>query len=628
MLPLRRTRTICVALASVTLLTAADAPSTPDTLSYVPTIAEPIWVKTSPAPAYSTVKLAPFAAELAERPMVTGPDGWPIIKHVDAWQQIGNSTPLTRQAARWALALSLVGQAGTESHDDFGGHASDAMGVLDSMRRDDPDLMLVPVFRLAAGLALARLGQGQEALTMLTDPMLIANPEACMWRMVALEQMGKHEQAIGQVGCARTAIAGRKLPQVREVIFSAVRAALATRRPRTALNWLLQFPDNDSGANLMRGKAFLQGGKAEEGKLRLERVLMSGTVPERTDAELTLLEYQVAHGEGDMRATLKALNRLRLVWRGDEIEERTLRLGYRVAQLTQDNSASLSFGAALLRYFEDGEGAAAMLASCQQQLQAALADNSKMPLANAVGLFWDYRDLAPTGSQGDALLQLLARRLADARLFERAGDLLAYQMSARAKDVQKGPLSIQAAQYFILSGKPSRAIQVLRDSDEPAYPSDMLDSRHRLEAVSLYQLGQIGQALGILEDVPGTEGLRAEMLWRRRDWQGLVARLGGVGGGRNLSSAQQAIVLRQAVALNMLGKEAELAKLRSRYGAAFAASPSAAAFHLLTGPLSAMTPDGIAAAMAAIPTASVAGEYEVLLDARPNETPKLASAVN
>jgi hypothetical protein len=116
------------------------------------------------------------------------------------------------------------------------------------------------------------------------------------------------------------------------------------------------------------------------------------------------------------------------------------------------------------------------------------------------------------------------------------------------------------------------------------------------------------------------------MLWRRRDWQGLVAHLGGGGSVRSLSSAQQAIILRQAVALNMLGRETDLAKLRARFGAAFASSPSAAAFSLLTGPLDKMTPDAIAQAMAAIPTASVAGEYEALLNARPSEATKLASA--
>jgi hypothetical protein len=76
-------------------------------------------------------------------------------------------------------------------------------------------------------------------------------------------------------------------------------------------------------------------------------------------------------------------------------------------------------------------------------------------------------------------------------------------------------------------------------------------------------------------------------------------------------------VLRQAVALNMVGNETELAKLRTRYAAAFARSSSQAAFALLTGPVEAMSSESIARAMVAIPSVSVAGPFEPLLNAKP-----------
>jgi hypothetical protein len=292
-----------------------------------------------------------------------------------------------------------------------------------------------------------------------------------------------------------------------------------------------------------------------------------------------------------------------------------------------DGAAALSYGATLLRYAKAPKDAAAMLAACQAQLVTALADDSKMPLADAVGLFWNYRDLAPSGAQGDALLMQLAKRLADARLYERSADLLAYQMNSRALDVEKGPVSERAARYYILAGKPDRAIRTLRASDQPMYPPEMLAARRRVEAVAYFQLGRVSEALAILDDMPDMASLRSEMLWRRRDWQGLVARLGGFSQGKALSPVDQAVILRQAVALSMTGKGADLAKLRARYGAAFAASSSAAAFNLLTGPVDAMTSEGIARAMAAIPSASVAGEYEEMLDAKPVEDQKLASAL-
>jgi hypothetical protein len=397
-------------------------------------------------------------------------------------------------------------------------------------------------------------------------------------------------------------------------------------QPKQALSWLGNLTDFDASANLLRGKAALSLGQLQEARLRFERVGENGSAEEKADAAVSLIEGQSKVAGFDQRAALKTLDNLRFIWRGDEIEHRALTLGYAIANHVHDGVKALTYGATLLRYTTSPKDAAELLAACQAQLVAALADDSKMPLADAVGLFWNYRDLAPFGGQGDALLMQLAKRLADARLYERSADLLAYQMNNRSLDVEKGPVSELASRYYILAGKPDRAIRTLRASDQPMYPAEMRAARRRIEAVAYFQLGQVAQALAILDDMPDMASLRAEMLWRRRDWQGLVARLSGLPKGKTLTPVEQALVLREAVALSMIGKNAELAALRARYGASFAQTSSAAAFNLLTGPVDAMTSDGIARAMAAIPSASVAGEYEEMLNAQPAKEEKLAIA--
>lgn len=572
-------------------------------------------------------RLPGFAAQLAEHPAVTSPWGWRVINHDAAWEAIALAQPDNRQAARWDYAMSLIGQASSGFGDDLGGLATDALGVLDVMQADEPDLLLVPTYRLARGIALARVQRNAEALVMLTDPVLIANPEACLWRLMGQAAQGHAREAMSEASCAVKAINQRKIPAARPFILAASQAAVAAGQSTQALSWLGNLPDGEAAANVMRGRAYMAMGKVGEGRLRLQRAHNTGDEAERNDADLALAEGLVPRGQMSPREALKMLDRIRFTWRGGKVEERALRLGYAIADRLHDRAASLSYGAALLRYFDNGAQAASLLVACQQQLLDALGDGSRMPLADAAGLFWDYRDLAPSGTQGDALLTLLARRLADARLYERAADLLAYQMDARAQDIEKGPVSARVAQLYILAGKPDRALAALRGSDQPVYPPDMLAARHKMEAIALYQMGQSGQALALLDDMPDTAALRGEMLWRRRDWQGLVARLGNISGASKaaLSAVDQAVILRNAVALTMLGREADLAKLRSRYGAAFAATPAAAAFSLLTGPVDAMTGDGIARAMAAIPSASVAGEYEALLDTSPAPAPKIAS---
>ncbi|WP_221230858.1 hypothetical protein [Sphingobium subterraneum] len=564
----------------------------------------------SPPPA---TLLPGFAAQLAQMPEITDPSGWHVIPRDEAWEALAIAQPFARQPARWSYALSLIGQ----------GDSSAALGVLDVMAQDDPDLLLVSAFRLARGTALAGANRPVEALAMLTDPMLAANPEACLWRMMAREQAGQADAALAEIGCAVHAINQRPLNRSRPFILAAARSAIAQRQYARAMRWLRQFPDRESTANLLRGRALIGQGDIAQGRLRLERVKVNASPREQAEADLELIAALVPRHLMPINDALATLDRIGFTWRGDAIEERALRLGYALALKAQDSRHILATGGILIRYFDMGADATTMLATCQQQIVSALSRDSRMTLTGAAGLFWDNRDLAPPGQQGDALLLMLVDRLVEASLYERAADLLGYQMRERARDIEKGPVSERVARLYILAAKPDKAILALRESDQPAYPAAMLDARHRIEAVALYQLGRADQAMALLDDVPGTERLRSEMLWRRRDWQGLVARLGTASPSRQLGAVDQAVILRQAVALAMLGREPELAALRARYGAAFTRLPSGPAFALLTGPVDAMTSESIARAMAAIPTASVAGDFEPLLDVRsaPAEQP-------
>lgn len=593
------------ALAVLSLLTGAVGPAAPVAAVLAP-----------PA-----VRLPGFAAQLAERPLPAGPDAWGGRAYADAWGAIARSDEGGRQAARWDYAAGLIAQADAGLGRDYGGPAGDALGVLDIMARDDPDLMLVGSYRLARGIALVRLDRMAEALSMLTDPVLMTHGEACLWRMVAHQRRGEPRAAMNEVRCAAPAFGRRTVSRARPFLLALGAAGVEVGRHAAVLAWLGQLPDRDASANLLRGRALIALGRMQDARLRLDRVRESGGPGERAAAELALVEARIAARAIAPRDSLKALSRITFVWRGDGVEQRALRLGLAEAERAHDSAAALAHGAALLRYHTDGADAPALLAACQRHLANVLAPaehgRPALGLADAIGLFWDYRDLAPTGTQGDAMLATLAGRLADARLYERAADLLVYQMNARAKDIEKGPVSERAARYYILAGKPGRAIAALRASDQVVYPDAITNARRTVEAVALFHLGESGQAISLLDDMPDRSGLRSEMLWRRRDWQGLVARLGGAGPARVLNPVQQAEILRQAVALVMLGREGDLGRLRARYGAAFAASPSAAAFALLTGPVDAMTSERIGAAMAAIPGAAVAGEYEAMLNARP-----------
>jgi hypothetical protein len=609
-----------ILLASAAMLATASAPppSRPGAAAASPAAATnppaPAAASgTAPAGVETTTERAPqprfpgFGAVLGNARPIDGPSGWAVIPRAAAWAAIANATRETRQQLRWDYARSLIGSSAPQ----------EAIGVLDVMLADDPDLAFVPAFALARGAALTMLGHSEEAASLLALPELAANGEACAWRLLALGGSGREAEALTQIRCALPAIRARDQFERRPFILSAAGSALTTGQAELALRWLDMVADSDPAANLLRGRSYFALGKIAEGRLRLGQARQNGNAEEKLDARLSLIEAAATHGGVPAKAAIRQLDAISSTWRGGDIEERALRLSYQLAAKTNDVRTTLAAGSLLFRYFQLGHGDNRMLAGLQATLLAALEPDSKMPLDQAAGLFWDYRDLAPAGAGGDYLVSRLADRLQSAGLYGRAAELLEHQLFARTTDIAQGPLSARVASLYIQAGRPDRAVDVLRRTDAVPYPADMLAARQRVEAVALTQLGKTNEALAILQSVPGGAALRSEILWRRRDWANLAAIAEtALPKGKQLSDVGQTVLLRQAIALAMLGREAEIARLRSRYSASFAGQASANLFDILTRPAGTIDPALVGKAMAGVPSASPAGELADLLDAQ------------
>ncbi|PZQ94492.1 MAG: hypothetical protein DI533_22075 [Cereibacter sphaeroides] len=545
-----------------------------------------------------------FAPELAERPMIVSAIGWDAPEIERSTGALVAAGVDGRQNWRWNLARYYIGV----------NRGSEAAGLLALMAQDDPDLPLVPVYRLAAGVAAAQADHAQEGLASLNHAMLVNNPEACAWRMRLLSSEGAATAALAELPCARTALIGRKGAALRPFLLAATRAAIATGDNHRAQQWLRQLGDGDAEANLLRGKAMLQSGQAQEGRLRLARVGLSGDQRQRIEAELSAMEAEVAAGRLLTADAVKRLDHICFTWRGDALEERALHLRYQQAEHRHDMRGQLSAGATLLRYHAVGKETGPMMAALQQQLRQLLGPSNNLPLVQAAGLFWDYRDLAPNGAEGDSMVNQLATQLQMAGLYERAAELLTYQMKARAQDIAKGPLAERIAMLQALSGRPDLAMRTLRETDGIAYPDSMRWSRQRLQAVILHLMGKDDAARAILADTPGGEGVEAEIAWQGKDWARLAGAASPSGARGILTEIDQTLVLRQAVAMAMLGRENDLAHLRTRYAGSFKGAVTREAFDLLTGPIDGLKPEAIARAMAAIPTASPAGELADLFE--------------
>lgn len=554
-------------------------------------------------------RLPGFAAELAQQSGVNMPSAWAVMADDVAWKALARASGYSRQQVRWDYARSLIGR----------GRGAEAYGVLDVMSQDDPDLLMVDAFRLARGAALTLMARPADGFAELSGSSLVNNAEACAWRMRTLAETGFAEQALSQVDCARPALNARKGVTRIPFVVAVARVAVESGKPDMAMRWLALLPDRDPAANLYRGRAFLGQGKPDEARLRFARVEKSGSMAERMDARLSAIEAEVANGTLSNGAALKRLEAVRYVWRGDHIEERALRLSYRLSIENNDLQGALGAGATLFRFYDPGRQGPEFVAGLQVQLATALDPMSKLPVDQAAGLYWDYRDLAPSGAEGDFLVAKLGERLQAAGLYSRAADLLEHQLFVRARDLAQGPLSAKVASLHILAGRPDRALIALRKTVNASYPDEMIYARKRVEAVALSQTGKVEEAFAVLQDVPGAGVLRAEILWKRRDWAALATETGATlpPPASRMSDVQQAMVLRHAIALAMLGHEDALVGLRARYGTAFASLPTGPVFDMLTASVGSIDPTVVARAMASIPSASPAGDLAELIEAGP-----------
>lgn len=593
-----------------TTTAAVVAPTATLVPSPSPTPVAPSPAGAQPAPGAPDASFAPptaripgFASQLQQDGRIGTATSGAVLPQEEVWHAMTRSHGIDRQRARWNYARSLIA-----TH-----RGPEALGVLDVMQADDPDLGLVDTFRMARGAALVLFGRAAEAVDTLGAGGLPRNPEACAWRMRALADAGRAAEALPTINCAAAAIQSRPLTQRRPFLLAAARAALEGGQPHQALLWLSALPDGDAAASLLRGRAQGALGAAAPARLRLEQAFRTGTPAVRAEAQMGKIELAAANGWAKPEVLLRQIDDLRYRWRGDRIEERALRLGYNLAIQHHDLKNALDNGAALFRFFGPAHQGPALLGELQAQMAAAIAPGSSLPLDKAAGMFWDYRDLLPGGAEGDAMVNALADRLQAAGLYERAAELLDHQLTARSVDLTQGPLSVKVATLYIIAGQPERALDSIRRTHHSDYTPSMVADRKRVEAVALDQLGRPLEAMAVLQDVPDGAAIRAEIAWKRQDWARVVAETQASLPQGPLGEVGQAIVLRRAIALAMLHKKDELAALRNRYRDAFARLPSAPVFAALTGAPGTVTPATMARAMAAMPSASPAGDVGDLI---------------
>ncbi|HZQ14612.1 MAG TPA: tetratricopeptide repeat protein [Pseudolabrys sp.] len=496
--------------------------------------------------------------------------------------------PQKRRAARLNLARFYLAR-------DM---SAEALAVLDVTLADErgADDITGTVLKAIADVMLNR---PDEALKALANPQVGNQLDAPLWRAVAYARLGKWAEAHDRFKDVDAALGALPIELQRMGLRYALRAAIEVRdfaRADKVLNELqtIGVPDEDAPAvAVLVGRMAESMGRNEDALTNYRAAAASAD--RRSAAAGRLHEVMLRFALGDMprKEVVDQLETLTTIWRGDETEVEGLKL---LAHLyTEDGRYREAFH--VMR--------TAMLAHPDSDLTRKIQDEAAvsfealflggksdaLPPVEALGLFYDYRELTPIGRRGDEMIRKLADRLVAVDLLDQAAELLQHQIDNRLQGAARAQVATRLATIYLTNRKPDRALATLRATRTEGLAKELREQRLLLEARALSETGRHDLALEIVGSIEGRQAvrLRADILWAARKWREAAEQIELLYGERwkeftPLSDAERVDILRAAIGYSLGDEPLGLGRLREKYTAKMAETPDRHAFEVVSAP--------------------------------------------
>jgi len=383
-------------------------------------------------------------------------------------------------------------------------------------------------------------------------------------------------------------------------MMEALRAAIEVHDIDGASRLIAQFdtigvsPDLEPSFNVLVGRLDQDLGRGEDALTKFRAAAASSD--RRAAAQGRLREIELRSKLGDMPRgqVIKELETLTTVWRGDETEVEGLRLLAR--HYTEDSHYREAFH--VMR--------AAMLAHPNSDLtrkiqdEAAATFNSlflsdkgdSLPPIEALGLFYDYRELTPIGRRGDEMIRRLADRLVAVDLLDQAAELLQHQVDHRLQGAARAQVATRLAVIYLKNHKPARALASLQSTRMAELANELREQRLLLEARALSDVGRHDVALEVIANIRGNEAvrLRADIQWAAKHWRQAAEQIELLYGERwkefaPLNDSERVDILRAAVGYALADDSLGLKRFRDKYAPKMAEGSDRRAFDVVSAPI-------------------------------------------
>jgi tetratricopeptide (TPR) repeat protein len=455
------------------------------------------------------------------------------------------------------------------------------------------------VVRMVHAVATTVMGRPELALKDLASPAIGENYDSQLWKGLAYAGQAKWADAREKFKNVDFAIASLPLELQTIVTLEAMRASLEVKDYAGAARRRSELDVIGVPAATRPAVAVLRGRLAEalgHDKDALDEYKFAVNSPDRAAAaEAKLLEVVLRQKRGEINQaeTLRELETLAVMWRGDAIEVKTLQMLSRIYSESGRFPESLAAARGATKLQPNSE--ASRLA--QDEASALFTQiflgpkGDDLPPIEALGMFYDFRELTPIGRRGDEMIRRLCDRLVAVDLLDQAAELLQYQIDHRLEGAARAQVAARLAMVYLTNRKPDRAIAALRSTRIADLSGELRQQRLLLEARAQSDVGRHDLALDIIANINGREAirLRSDIYWASRQWRESSEQIELYYGERwrdfkPLNSAEKSDILRAVVGYALAEDAIGLGRFREKYAPLMSGETDRLAFDTASKP--------------------------------------------
>ncbi|MBS1167674.1 MAG: hypothetical protein H6R00_3699 [Proteobacteria bacterium] len=424
--------------------------------------------------------------------------------------------------------------------------------------------------------------------------------DASVWKAMALSDLGRHEDAVAEFAKGDSVIGSFPAVIQRRYALSHIASAIDLKDYTTARDLLARLdpsglsPNERARLDLLNALARDAAGHAMDAVALLSNIVREDQGPVAAEATYRLVQLQRREGLITLDQGIDRLEQLAVTWRGDELELKTLRL---LGQYSVEHG-NYRRAFEVMRVAEQVNPNSPTSRQMTDEMQTAFSQvfldkkSSDLSPVQALSLYYDYRELTPSGRRGDAMVRKLADRLVDVDLLPQAASLLDYQVKNRLRGAARAQVAADLALVYLLDHRPDKALFTLSTTRQASLPVAIERQRRTVEAKAMAESGNPDGALEVLQPLDGVEigRLRADILWSADRYADAGTAYERMLGGRwtdalPLSDSEQLAVLKAGIAYTLAGDRMSVDRLRSKYTEKMAPSANGSAFDAVTGPI-------------------------------------------